>query len=209
MAIQRIILLSDPAEGPHLAAILMAHAPSLKVELATTLAELQTAASQELADTRLVSFCSSVIVPADILQALPGPAYNFHPGPPEFPGRYPSVFALYQGAERFGFTVHEMAPKVDAGAIVAVDWFTIPVGCDVAKLEELTFAALADQFRALARHLATSERALIRLPYRWGLRKTTKADRDELCRITPDMDAAEIERRKRACGLVTLVNGDN
>ena len=52
-----------------------------------------------------------------MLDAFAGPSYNFHPGPPNRPGRYPSVFALYDNARHFGITVHEMLPKVDSGAI--------------------------------------------------------------------------------------------
>jgi len=200
MAIGRVLLLCGEVEGPFLAAILRAHQPALQLELVNSAEALSAASQVPMDGTRLVSFCSSVIVPEAILSQLPGPAYNFHPGPPEYPGRYPSVFALYDGAEQFGITVHEMAAKVDAGPIVAANWFTVPKDCTLPQLEELAFAALVEKFRALSFHLATVERRLVRMPYRWGARKTKKADRDTLCRITPDLDAAEVARRRRACG---------
>jgi hypothetical protein len=201
MAIRRILLLCGETEGPFLSAILRGHDGGLAVDILTNRPELDAATAGDLADCRLVSFCSPVIVPGDLLGRLPGPAYNFHPGPPEFPGRYPSVFALYAGAERFGITVHEMTAKVDAGPIVAAEWFNIPADCDLARLEEMAFEALVQKFRAVSFHLACIERPMIRQPYRWGGRKTTKADCDTLCRITPGLDAAEVARRKRACGL--------
>lgn len=200
MAIRRIVLLAGENEAPYLAAILRAHDARLNVDPVHTKNDLLAACAGDLAGTRLVSFCSPIIVPGDILARMPGPSYNFHPGPPEYPGRYPSMFALYDGAERFGLTVHEMAAKVDAGPIVAAEWFAIPADCQLSQLEELTFAQLADKFRTLSFHLATLERPLMRLPYRWGARKTTQADSEALRRITPDMNAAEIARRKRACG---------
>ncbi|MBL8642728.1 MAG: hypothetical protein JNK21_02260 [Rhodospirillaceae bacterium] len=200
MAVERIILLAGESEAPFLAAILRAHEARLAVDLASSADELAAAAAEDLGRTRLVSFCSSVIVPASILNRLPGPAYNFHPGPPEYPGRYPSIFAIYDGAARFGITVHEMAPKVDAGAIVSAEWFGISPETTLPQLDELTFATLADKFRALSYQLATMSQPLRRLPYRWSGRKTTLAEAEALRHITPGMDAAEIERRKRACG---------
>ncbi|MBL8629865.1 MAG: hypothetical protein JNM81_09570 [Rhodospirillaceae bacterium] len=200
MAIERIILLSGEGEGPLLAAILRGHEAKLAVDLVATKDELIAATTDDLAGARLISFCTSVIVPADILHRLPGPAYNFHPGPPEYPGRYPSMFALYDNAPRFGITVHEMAAKVDAGPIVAAEWFAISSTTTLNELDELIYAELAAKFRTMSIYLATLDRPLPRLPYRWGLRKTKLSDSEALRRITPDMDEAEVARRKRACG---------
>jgi methionyl-tRNA formyltransferase len=200
MAIRRVLLLTGEAEAPFLREMLHEHNRSLEVEAITSGEHLAQAARSPIADTRLVSFCSAIVVPSEVLRALPGPSYNFHPGPPEYPGRYPSVFALYDGARRFGVTVHEMTAKVDAGPIVAADWFNIPDSCDLNRLEELAFTALVTRFRALAHHLATIDRPLPVMPYRWSGRKTRKADCVALCRITPSLDAAEVARRRRACG---------
>jgi methionyl-tRNA formyltransferase len=200
MAIKRIILLAGETEGPYLAAILRSHEAKLSVDHVNSVDELNAATAEDVAGARLVSFCSSVIVPAAVLSRLPGPSYNFHPGPPEYPGRYPSMFALYDGAERFGITVHEMVAKVDAGPIVGAEWFNVPATCDLNTLDEFTYATLADKFRTLSFHLAILDQPLRRLPYRWGTRKTKRADSEALRIITADMDAAEIARRKRACG---------
>ena len=87
--------------------------------LVVTLSELEDALANSSKTTRLISFGSGVIVPAAVLARLSGTAYNFHPGPPAYPGIFPSVFALYDGATRFGVTLHEMKPEVDSGPIVA------------------------------------------------------------------------------------------
>ncbi|MSO72748.1 MAG: hypothetical protein EXQ84_03955 [Rhodospirillaceae bacterium] len=89
------------------------------VALVVTLSELEDALANSSKTTRLISFGSGVIVPAAVLARLSGTAYNFHPGPPAYPGIFPSVFALYDGATRFGVTLHEMKPEVDSGPIVA------------------------------------------------------------------------------------------
>jgi len=200
VTISRIILLTGETEAPFLTEQLKAHNPALAVDSAANREALARLCDGAEPGTRLISFCSPVIVPGAILTALPGPAYNFHPGPPERPGRYPSVFALYDNDSRFGITVHEMAAKVDTGPIVAAEWFAVPDGCDLETLESLTFAALAAKFRTLAFHLAAMDRPLPRLPIQWSGTKTTKSDRDALSYIAPDLDAAEAERRRRACG---------
>ena len=112
----RLILLTQRAFAPAIAPTLQA--AGADVTVAVTLAELETALAQP---ARVISFGSGVIVPPPLLARLKGPAYNFHPGPPEYPGIFPSVFALYAGEKEFGVTLHEMAAAVDSGPIVSVE----------------------------------------------------------------------------------------
>ena len=198
--ISRIILLTSEVEAPVLTGILHGQNQALEIAVATTATALDKACAIAAPGTRLLSFCSSVIVPAKLLAALPGPSYNFHPGPPERPGRYPSVFALYDGAAIFGVTVHEMLATVDSGPIVAAEWFDIPPGSDVESLEKLTLMYLLTMFSRLSPLLARSPEPLRRLLIPWRGRKTTKADCDALCATSPTMDADELARRRRACG---------
>ena len=206
LAISRIILLTGEIEAPHLSGMLRDRNPALDVVAVTNAGGLDMACTTAGPGTRLISFCSPVIVPGRRLAGLPGPSYNFHPGPPERPGRYPSVFALYEGAAKFGITVHEMLASVDSGPIVAAEWFDIPRNCDLAMLEELTLKQLVTTFHQLALHLAVKSEPLPHRPVAWRGRKTRKADCDALCVITPDMDKVEAERRRRACGSHMLRN---
>ena len=200
MAITRIILLTGEAEGPALSSELLRYNSGLEIDVAQNQRQLQKAAKKINDRTRLVSFCTSVIVPADILSALDGPAYNFHPGPPERPGRFPSVFALYDNSSAFGLTVHEMAPSVDSGPIIRADWFDIPENCDLVELESQTLIRLVNVFRDLAPYLSQFSLPLPHIDVQWSGRKTTKADCDQLCRTTAEMSPEEILRRRRACG---------
>ena len=194
-------MLTGEVEAPALADELHRHNASLDIVTAHDLPALTKAAEKFESGTRLLSFCTPVIVPRHVLEALPGPAYNFHPGPPERPGRYPSVFALYDGSPRFGITVHEMVPKVDSGAIVAAEWFDIPKDCDLMELESLTLVQLIKTFRRFAPYLATFSLPLPHHGIHWQGRKTTKADCMALCQLTPDMNPEEIARRRRCCGI--------
>ena len=200
MSISKIVLLANGIDAPILGDILRRHNSGLTITPVATLADLHAAFTHLPPVTRLISFCSPVIVPASLLAALPGPAYNFHPSPPERPGRYPAVFALYDRAERFGITVHEMEPPVDSGAIVTADWFAVPPDADLVTVESMTFARLLEAFQRMAPYLANVARPLPRLLYRWSGRKTRKAHCDALCQITPDLDDVEIGRRVSACG---------
>jgi methionyl-tRNA formyltransferase len=60
------------------------------------------------------------------------PTINFHPAPPEYPGRGGASLALYDGKVEFGATAHSMIKKVDAGVIYDVETFAIKKndGCD-------------------------------------------------------------------------------
>ena len=198
--ISRIILLTGEVEAPVLGELLRSHNRELEVRPVTVAADLAKACAGPTPGTRLLSFCWPVIVPGALLKAMPGPSYNFHPGPPERPGRYPSVFALYDGAQTFGVTAHEMLTRVDSGAIVGVDSFAVAEGADLEALEHLTLMHLLVLFSRLAPHLATDAAPLPQLPIAWTGRKTTKADCDALCVIAPAMDPTEADRRRRACG---------
>lgn len=206
--IKQIILLTSPEETPPLGDILRLHNPELEVIGVHDRETVTAACAAAKPGTRLISFCTSVIVPGSALADLPGPAYNFHPGPPTRPGRYPSIFAIYQGDTKFGITVHEMAPKVDSGAIVAVDHFDIPPACDLAELEKITYLHLASSFRRLAKPLATHILPLPRIAQTWHGRKTTLAEAMALASITAEMSDAEIALRRRACGQIVMPADD-
>jgi methionyl-tRNA formyltransferase len=149
---------------------------------------------------RLIAFCTETIVSAAHLAALGGPAYNFHPAPPDYPGSHPASFAIYDGVTRFGATVHEMAVRVDSGPIVDVEWFDAEPEAGVLALEDKAGEAAARLFWRLAPLLADCRRPLPQGIDRWGPRKTTKKDFRAMALIDPSISAMEFERRWRAFG---------
>jgi methionyl-tRNA formyltransferase len=104
-----IILLTGQVEQMPLGAVLRGHNPQLTVHPALTLGDLAAFDTAMLSRSRLIAFATPVIVPAGILASLGHGAYNFHPGPPQYPGWAPAHFALYEQATEFGATVHAMA----------------------------------------------------------------------------------------------------
>jgi methionyl-tRNA formyltransferase len=197
--VSRLILLTQREFADTIARPL-AQTPGVSLQIAATLPELEAALAEGGENTRLISFGSGVIVPAAILNRLRGPAYNFHPGPPDYPGIFPSVFALYDGAQRFGVTLHEMVALVDSGPIVAVDTFDLVPSWDRLALDTATFTALLHLLKRVTPQLADVATPLPRITEAWrGIRRSRK-DFDALCRLPQDTTAEEFARRYRAVG---------
>lgn len=197
---QRLILLTDNAFSEDLRARLSARPQALSLEIALTLEGLRAALLQTMGPTRLISFGSGVIVPPYVLGALAGPAYNFHPGPPEYRGLFPSVFALYDGAASFGVTCHEMAAVVDSGPIVAVDRFAIPNSANREALDALTYRAMLGLVEKLAARIADVSKPLPPIADQWSGPVRTRADFNALCQLPPNVTEAEFQRRYNAIG---------
>jgi methionyl-tRNA formyltransferase len=196
----RIILLTGEVEAPHLSGILRQHNPALEVVHALDRDALITLANDGLAGARLVAFLTGVIVPETVLAALDGPAYNFHPGPPEYPGSYVAGFAIYDGATSFGVTLHEMADSVDTGPIVEVRRFPVPEGWKYQDLEAEAFRHVLQMFVDHAPHMACDDAPLPSGVEPWTGRCRTRAEAERLQAIESDLTEEEIVRRYRAFG---------
>ena len=198
--LETIILLTGPVEQTALSALLRQKNPRLTVRTAETLSELEAIEPKMLGTARLIGFATPVIVPGKMLRRLRFGAYNFHPGPPHYPGWAPSHFALYEGAREFGTTAHVMFERVDSGPIVGADLFTIPPGIDIDTLNRLTFKSLAQLLWSLADALANRAEPLAELPLRWKGPHRTRRQYAALCDIRPDIAKAELDRRVAALG---------
>jgi methionyl-tRNA formyltransferase len=172
--LKSIILLTGEVEQPVLGGILREHNPAVTIHPVATPLELGAIPAKALKRSRLIAFCTDVLVPASVLEKLGHGAYNFHPGPPHFPGWGAAHFAIFERASEFGATAHVMAEKVDAGPIIGVDLFPVPPGSTVTNLEESAFLRLAQMFRRLAPALAQASQPPT-LPIRWSGRKCTRA----------------------------------
>jgi hypothetical protein len=121
-----ILLTGNLGQQRALAALLREHNPALSFRDAVTRDELLAIPPELLRDARLVAFTTGVVVPEAVLERLGHGAYNFHPGPPDYPGWAPAHFAMYDGAKTFGATAHVMVRRVDSGPIVASNSSSFP-----------------------------------------------------------------------------------
>lgn len=194
-----LVLLSPPEDARHLAAILAGANRTLTVVTVADRPQLEQAVGAHGTVDRLVAFRTNCIVPAEVLGRVSGPSYNFHPGPPAYPGRHPFALALYDGATEYGVTAHEMVERVDAGPIVGMLGFALPAGADPVWLMDQAHTALVQLFVMLAPQLAMADRPLPRTNLVWdqGRRSTRKA-LDGLCALSPEIGPDELERRLRA-----------
>ncbi len=193
----RLILLTDQAFSGDLSAALKSGGIA-DISFAYSMADLSHLLSDDLTRTRLISFGSGVIIPAAILNVVAG-SYNFHPGPPEYRGLFPSVYALYDNASSFGVTCHEMSTEVDSGAIVAVNRFAITPDMDRAALDAATYTELLKLLTQLAPAFA-NDAAIPHNAAQWSGPLRRKAEFDALCHLPADADETEIQRRYRAIG---------
>lgn len=194
-----VILLTGPIEAAALAGVLGIRDPRLDVRHVATLEELDAFGPADLARARLVAFSTDVIVPLRILDALGYGAYNFHPGPPNYPGWGSALFATYDRAVAFGVTAHVMVEKVDAGPIIGVELFCIPPHTTALRLEQMAFVSLARMFWNLAQALTQSEAPAV-LPVGWSSRKTTRRLYQELLAVSPTVAKDDLDRRVVAFG---------
>lgn len=194
-----LLLLTGRAEAAALAPSLARHNPACRIVPVADLGGIDSVLDEgDGTRARLVAFCTAVVVPPRILARIGCGAYNFHPGPPTYPGRFPSCWGSYEDARRFGATLHAMAARVDEGPIIAVEWFAVEPPVGQAALSDCAFAAAVDLFRRFAARLATAARLPADPAIAWSGVKRRLADYEAMCRVPPDIDATEFARRRRA-----------
>lgn len=197
---RHILLLTGNREAPHFTQFLTDRNPSLTVSHALTLEAAEQALDGRAADTRIIAFLTDIIVPARLLDRLGPKPYNIHPGPPEYPGSYPESFAIWDQASQYGVTAHEMAPKVDTGAIVGVSRFPFPPEPDLTNIGDLIFAKAVELFAQVASHCAITNAPMAAIDQSWGAKRYTRADFHALCRSGSGLSAPDLDRLRRACG---------
>ena len=193
-----VVLLTEAAEQVALSRILKSHRRDLTVRPVGAIDELRSLEPSFLRYARLIAFASNTIVPPEILASFGYGAYNFHPGPPSYPGWAPCHFALYDRATEFGVTFHAMAERVDTGMILDVASFPIPERSSVLGLCELTYAQLLKLFAEWADRLAKQPSLPTPRPaIQWSGRRNSRSNYRAICDIPLDISKDELWRRMR------------
>ena len=200
LMLRSILLLAGEVELPRLATVLRDYNPALEVVPVPSVADLPPPEAALLRQARIVAFVFPEIVPGTVLRAAAFGAYNLHPGPPAYPGWAPACWAAYDGAARFGATLHAMVERVDAGPIVATEEFDVPSGTHARTLEELAYAAAVRLFWRMAPDLATRSEPLPAGPWQWRGPRRTRRHYAAMCELSADIAEAELIRRLRGFG---------
>ncbi|GJD59654.1 formyltransferase family protein [Methylobacterium dankookense] len=96
----------DDVNGPEVADALRSHAPDL-----------------------IVTYHFDQILKPETIAAARLGGINAHPGLlPRHRGPVPTIHALAEGPDNFGMTLHRLAPRIDAGAILAQESFRLTPG---------------------------------------------------------------------------------
>lgn len=145
----------------------------------------------------LISFSTSIIVPKDCLQRPNQINLNIHAASPDYPGRDPHHYAIYDGVNTYGATLHFMSERVDDGLIIDVEYFIFePV------IKPLELMKLADESAwILIRRLIQSINKGQQLKpngLEWSGVKRSRSDFNRYCKIDLHMDESEVSRRIKA-----------
>jgi len=197
---RRIIILTGRREAPFFEQFLLERNPHLTVVAAHDLDDLRSAIDRFDGDARLISFLTDTIVPPELLSRLRVTPYNIHPGPPEYPGAHPESFAIWENAQIFGVTAHEMTARVDDGPIVAVHRFPAPPKAERMELADLTYTSAVKVFAIVAAHCAETDDPMPQMEEQWAVTKRTRKQFQALCKMPAHESSDEAARLWRACG---------
>lgn len=129
-------------------------------------------------------------------------AVNLHMAPlPEYRGSNQFSFAIIDGKEEFGTTIHKMDPRIDHGAILFQKRFEIPAKCWVNQLYDLTYNASIRLFQQTLAHIIKGNFRMVPQKDLVASKGTSLHYRHEIVdlkRIDLDWDAEKINRHIRA-----------
>lgn len=161
----------------------------------------------------ILSFVSPWIIPQGLLDRAQKAAINFHPGSPDYPGTGCYNFALYEGAERYGVTVHHMERKVDTGNIIMTSYFDVSPHESVETLKLKSMCHLLFCFEKIV-HQISKDEPLPVSDETWRRKPFTRKEMHKLFEIDLiEHDKEEVERRIRAAeypgvtGAFIMANG--
>lgn len=145
----------------------------------------------------MISFISSWIYPARLLENASVAAINFHPGSPEYPGTGCTNFAIYNDEKEYGITCHHMKAAVDSGNIIQVKRFPIRPEDTVYSVTQHCYHLIEESFYEMM-ELVLKEAPFPVTNDTWKRKPYTRKQLDDLCHIRPDMAEDEINRRIKA-----------
>jgi methionyl-tRNA formyltransferase len=199
-ALANVILLTSRAYADHLTPFLLSNNPAISVLQFVHPNQINDLPDDYLLASRLISFGTRFYIPASLLERIGYGSYNFHPGSTAYPGWAPFLYAIYEGATRYGVTVHEMSPKIDAGKIVAVSDFDISHGMPPQKLVDLTTNHMVALFKTLSASFVNDTDYLPSIDVQWQRSPNRKRDFAAICALPLDIDETELKRRIFAFG---------
>ena len=132
-------------------------------------------------------------------------AVNLHMAPlPEYRGSNQFSYALIEGKEEFGVTIHLIDERIDHGDILFQNRFPIPHSCWIGELYEITEAAAVALFKESLAHVVSGNFTPVAQKVFEAEKGAALHFRDEintLKQIDLNWDAGKIERHIRATSM--------
>lgn len=191
-----VILVTDKKIGEVLATSIRNVKPKAEVIIVETPEKVAALNPEISPGTLLIGYGTGIIIQGTVLKRFSRPAINFHAASPEYPGRDPHHWAVYEGASEYGVTAHEMTERVDEGPIVAVQRFPIPYGIKPEELVCLANEYLYKLFCNLLPQLIDGTYELSREV--WAGVKRSRQDFLDMCSLNPWIGSKEFARRFNA-----------
>ena len=145
----------------------------------------------------IISYLSPAILSKKLLNNVGVAALNFHPGPPEYPGIGCTNFAVYDEVGEYGVTCHHMKETVDTGDIVFVERFKVYERDDVYARTNRCYAHLQTMFYSVIDLILNGNKMPVSTE-KWTKKPYTRADLNNLARVSLDMSQAEMRKRLKA-----------
>jgi methionyl-tRNA formyltransferase len=143
----------------------------------------------------LISFGSGTVIPERIVNDKNFMSLNIHAGSPEYPGRDPHHFAIYNNAKQYGATLHLMHEKVDSGPIIDIEIFNVPKNITPDRLLGLANKAGWKILKRFFKKISEENKVNFLKSAKWGKNKTTRKMFYELCNIPLNITEEEFKKR--------------
>lgn len=132
-------------------------------------------------------------------------AVNLHMAPlPEYRGSNQFSYAIIDGKEEFGTTIHKMDVRIDHGDILFQKRFPIPEACWVTELYDLTFQASERLFAQTLAHVVNGNYTPVpqqSLVHKYGTALHLRKEIADIKRIDLNWDKEKIARHIRATSM--------
>ena len=122
----------------------------------------------------LISFLNSMYIDKSVREKIKINSFNFHPGPPKYPGFGCYNFALLDNVNFYGSTVHMINDKFDNGKIVNFNKFKISYEkLDLEKLISMTHRNIIKQAKDFINDIL-NKKLKIKSNFKWKRKAYTK-----------------------------------
>ena len=124
----------------------------------------------------LISFLNSMYIDKSVRKKIKINSFNFHPGPPKYPGFGCYNFALLDNVNFYGSTVHMINDKFDNGKIVNFNKFKISYEkLDLEKLISMTHRNIIKQAKDFINDIL-NKKLKIKSNFKWKRKAYTKRE---------------------------------